>query len=269
MTDIRGRTVLITGGASGIGQLTGRMLLQRGAGRLVIWDVQEAGTRQVVQALTAAGYSAEGFTVDIADPHQLRSTFEEMQTRGIVVDILVNNAGIIVGRTFEEHTEDDIARTMEVNAVAPMQLARALLPGMIERGTGHIVNIASAAGLVANPRMSVYCASKWAMIGWSDSLRIEMEQARTGVRVTTVTPYYISTGMFAGVRSRFIPILKPEKVARAIVRAIESDAIFLRLPAIVNLLPLVRGLLPVRWFDRVVGEWMGVYQSMTSFRGRT
>lgn len=268
MTDIRGRTVLITGGASGIGRLTGQLLLRRGAGRLVIWDVHEAAMRQLVEELTASGYRAEGFAVDVTDTRLLRDTVREMEARGITVDILVNNAGIIVGRTFEEHTADDITRTMEVNAVAPMQLARALLPGMIERGTGHIVNIASAAGLVANPRMSVYCESKWAMIGWSDSLRLEMEQARMGVRVTTVTPYYISTGMFAGVRSRFIPILKPGKVARAIVRAIEHDAVFLRLPAIVNFLPLVRGLLPVRWFDRVVGEWMGVYQTMRGFRGR-
>jgi short-subunit dehydrogenase len=116
--------------------------------------------------------------------------------------------------------------------------------------------------------MSVYCASKWAVIGWSDSLRLELEQAQSGVNVTTVTPYYIDTGMFAGVRSRVIPILKPQRVANAIVAAIAADRIFLRLPRLLNFVPLLRGMLPTRWFDRVGGEWLGVYHSMREFKGR-
>lgn len=268
MTDIRGKTVLVTGGASGIGQLCGRMLLERGAARLVVWDIQADAMQRVLGEHEAAGHHAEGFAVDLADPASVRRAVQELHGRGIAVDILLNNAGIVVGRTFAEHTEADVARTMEVNAIAPMQVARALLPGMLARRTGHIVNIASAAGMVANPRMSVYCASKWAMVGWSDSLRLEMEQARTGVSITTVMPYYVSTGMFAGVRSRIIPIQKPEQVARAIVNAIATDAIILRLPRILDLLPLLRGVLPTRVFDRVVGGWMGVYDSMRTFRGR-
>jgi short-subunit dehydrogenase len=157
---------------------------------------------------------------------------------------------------------------MDINALAPMYLTRELLPGMVRRGGGHIVNVASAAGMVSNPQMSVYCASKWAVIGWSDSLRLEMESARTGVKVTTVTPYYIDTGMFAGVRSAFIPILTPDHVANEIVAAIKRDKIFLRLPRVLNLLPLLRGIMPTRWFDRIVGEWLGVYHSMSGFRGR-
>ena len=157
---------------------------------------------------------------------------------------------------------------MDVNVLAPMRLTRTLLPSMLARRRGHVVNIASAAGMVSNPGMSVYCASKWAMIGWSDSLRLEMERGRTGVRVTTVAPYYIDTGMFEGVRSRLIPILKPERVARDIVSAIAGDRVFLRLPRILNLLPLVRGLMPTRVFDKVGGEWFGVYDTMSTFRGR-
>jgi short-subunit dehydrogenase len=106
------------------------------------------------------------------------------------------------------------------------------------------------------------------VIGWSDSLRLEMELARTGVKVTTVTPYYIDTGMFAGVRSAFIPILAPDHVANEIVTAIKRDKVFLRLPRVLNLLPMLRGIMPVRWFDKIVGEWLGVYHSMGGFRGR-
>jgi all-trans-retinol dehydrogenase (NAD+) len=265
---IRGKTVLITGGASGIGFLMGRKLLAAGAQHLLIWDIQKEAMDRAVAELASRGYRVDGFRVDLADPAQVQATVHAMQSRGIVVDILINNAGVVVGKPFVDHLPADIARTMDVNTLAPMYLTRELLPGMVARGSGHIVNIASAAGMLSNPRMSVYCASKWAVIGWSDSLRLEMEQARTGVAVTTVTPYYIDTGMFAGVRSRVIPILKPERVADEIVAAIERDKIFLRLPRLVNFLPLLRGILPTRWFDRIAGEWFGVYESMTEFRGR-
>jgi short-subunit dehydrogenase len=191
-----------------------------------------------------------------------------MRERGIRIDILVNNAGVIVGKTFVAHLPEEIQRTIAVNTIAPMQLTRELLPAMLERASGHIVNISSAAALVSNPGMSAYCASKWAMTGWSDSLRVELEQARSGVRVTTVMPYYTNTGMFAGVRSRLIPILEPEYVAREIVAAIRDDRIFLHLPKWFRLVPLLRALLPVRWFDRVAGEGFGIYHSMSTFTGR-
>ncbi|CAD7038149.1 short-chain dehydrogenase [Pseudorhizobium endolithicum] len=191
-----------------------------------------------------------------------------MEARGIEVDLLINNAGIVVGKRSTDHNFQDIAGSMGLNALAPMDVAHRLLPGMIARGGGHIVNIASAAALVSNPKMSVYCASKWAMAGWSDSLRLEMEEANTGVKVTTIMPYYIDTGMFEGVRSRVLPILKPDKVVEQILAAIEKDWIYLRLPWLVNFVPLMRGILPARWFDRVVGNWFGIYRSMDDFRGR-
>ena len=268
MSQIRDKTVLITGGASGIGGLLGRKLLAAGAKQLVIWDIQEEAMNRVANDLTAQGHWVTTFEVDVADPGRVQAAARAMHAAGIAIDVLVNNAGIIVGKAFVDHTAADIARTMDVNALAPMYLTRELLAGMIARGRGHVVNVASAAGMLSNPRMSVYCASKWALIGWSDSLRLEMERARTGVKVTTVAPYYIDTGMFAGVRSSVIPILAPDYVANQIVEAIERDRIFLRLPRMLNFLPLLRGMMPARWFDRVVGDWIGAYRSMNGFTGR-
>lgn len=265
---IRGATALVTGGASGIGLLTGERLLAAGASRLVIWDIQDTAMHAAADALTARGFHVEARRVDVTDPAQLEAGVRALRESGTEIDIIVNNAGIVVGKSFVEHSPVDIDRTMDVNALAPMRLTRALLPSMLARRRGHVVNIASAAGMVSNPGMSVYCASKWAMIGWSDSLRLEMERGRTGVRVTTVAPYYIDTGMFEGVRSRVIPILNPDRVARDIVSAIAADRVFLRLPRILNLLPLVRGLMPTRVFDKVGGEWFGVYDTMSTFRGR-
>jgi NAD(P)-dependent dehydrogenase (short-subunit alcohol dehydrogenase family) len=126
-------------------------------------------------------------------------------------------------KAFVDHTSAEIDRTLALNTLALMDLSSAVLPGMIARRRGHIVNMASAAGLVVNPRMSVYCSSKWAVIGWSESLLLEMRSGRTGVNVTTVMPYYIKTGMFAGVNSSpLMPLMEPEDAARAVFSAIEK-----------------------------------------------
>lgn len=268
MTRIALCNALITGGASGLGYLLAQRFVAAGARHVTLWDIDAAGLAQAVEQLQAQGGRVTGFVVDITDTAAMDEALAAMDAGGIRVDLLVNNAGIIVGKRFIEQSDATITRELAINTIAPMQLALRVLPRMVAEDRGHLVTIASAAGLVSNPRMSVYCASKWAAVGWSDSVRLELAQQQSAVRVTTVTPYYTSTGMFAGVRSPIIPILPPERVVDAVVRGIERDAIWVRTPGIVHLLPLVRGLLPTRWFDVVVGRWLGVYTTMASFTGR-
>lgn len=267
MTEIAGRTALITGGASGIGLLMGRMLLERGAARLIVWDASVANietARATLDPLGAVVFNR----VEVSDTEAVLAAVAGLEADRMVIDLLINNAGIVVGKPFLEHGHADIDRTIAINTGALMHLTRALLPSMAVHGRGHVVNIASAAALVSNPNMSVYAASKWAVMGWSDSLRQELERSGTDIRVTSVLPYYIHTGMFDGVRSRLIPILQPEDVARRILRAIERDAVFLHMPAIIRLLPLLRGLLPTRALDFVLNRIFGVASSMDNFRGR-
>lgn len=268
MTAIRGATALVTGGASGIGLLVAQRLFAAGAAQVAIWDIDAAALDRAVAGFRAKGFHATGTRLDLSRPDDIAAALAEADRQGLSPDILLNNAGIVVGKPFAAHTGADIRRTMEINAIAPMTITRAFLPGMIARGRGHVVNISSAAGMLSNPNMSVYCASKWALIGWSDSLRLEMQAGRTGVRVTTVTPTYIDTGMFQGAKLRLIPVLRPEAVADAIVRAIRRDRIFLRLPGLVNLLPFLKGIMPARVFDAVGGRLFGIYGSMDRFRGR-
>lgn len=268
MSTIAGSTVLITGGAAGIGYLMGKRLLEQGAGRLLVWDVDGEALRRVVAELTRLGFPVEGHRVDVTSLARVQCAVRELEARAVAVDLLVNNAGIVVGKEFADHSHAEIHRIMATNILGPMHLTRELLPGMLRRGRGHVVNVASAAGLLANPRMSVYCASKWAMLGWSETLRLELERSGSGVRVTTVLPSYIDTGMFAGVRSPVFPLLKADHVARAIVAAIRTDRTVLRVPRLLRLVPLLRGVLPARWFDTIAGEWLGVYDSMRTFRGR-
>lgn len=268
MSQIQGKTALITGGASGIGKLTGELLLAEGLKTLLIWDVDANAMEKTLAEFRGKGYKAEGMQVDVSNrdaiPEHARQT---LQVYG-APDILVNNAGIVTGKYFHRHNYDEIARTMEINALAPQYITHAFLDAMIKRGSGHIINIASAAGMVANPVMAVYCASKWAAIGWSESLRIEMEQLKTGIRLTTVTPYYIDTGMFKGVKTvKIMPVLKPKKVAHKIVLGIKRNKIFVRTPKLLYLLPLLKGILPVPWFDWLVGKQFKVYHSMKTFKG--
>jgi short-subunit dehydrogenase len=267
MTKIKGRTLLITGGASGIGRIMGRMALQRGAKKVVVWDINEDNIAATESELNSYG-EVKGYKVDVANTEMVKQMFALTTKECGDVDILINSAGIITGnKTFAEQSQQDIDRTMAINATAPMTVALQALPPMLERNVGHICNIASAAGFIANPRMSIYAASKWAVIGWSDSLRVELQESKSNVHVTTIAPYYISTGMFDGVRSRIIPILKPEWVAKKILNAIEKNKKISSWPLGYHLIRTLQALLPLRALD-LLCKVLGIYNALDHFKGR-
>mgnify|MGYP003293799237 FL=1 len=268
MTKIKGNNVLITGGASGIGRLMGRMSLEKGARTLIIWDINEANIASTVEEFKSIG-NVKGYRVDVSDSDKVVETAALTQKECGNVDIVINCAGIVTSNaTFDKLGIKEIERTMEINATAPMIIAQQFLPGMIERNHGHVCNIASAAGMISNPRMSVYAASKWAMIGWSDSVRIELKQMKSKVRFTTIAPYFINTGMFDGVKSRIFPILKPVPTARKILRGIEKNRNFKGIPFGYHFIRTCQALLPTPIFDYIFGEVVGIFHAMDHFTGR-
>jgi all-trans-retinol dehydrogenase (NAD+) len=140
---------------------------------------------------------------------------------------------------------------------------------MIERGRGHVVTIASASGLIGVAKLTDYASSKWAAVGFDESLRAELRKSARGVKTTVVCPYYIDTGMFRGVKSRFprlLPILSESAVAERVVSAIRQDKRRVVMPGLVSLIPAMR-LLPVAAFDWVA-TFLGVNASMDEFKGR-
>lgn len=260
--------VLITGGASGIGKIMGRMALEKGAKCFIIWDINLVGIEATRKELSKYG-NVKGYVVDVSNNEIVNIAYRKTVEDCGDIDILINCAGIITSnQTFDQQTPDEIVKTMNINTIAPMFVARAMLPDMLERNRGHVCTIASAGGMISNPKMSVYAASKWGVIGWSDSVRIELQEMKSDVHFTTVAPYYINTGMFDGVKSRIIPILKPEYVAKRVIRAIERNKAFRGIPFGFHFIRFWQAILPTRVFDFFFGQVFGIYHTMDQFTGR-
>ena len=260
--------VLITGGGSGIGLIMGKMALKKGARTFIIWDINVVAIEAAKKELSHLG-NVKGYVVDVSNPDTVAAAYKKTVEDCGHVDILINCAGIITSnRTFDQMTSEEIVRTININTVAPMLVARAVLPDMLKRNCGHLCTIASAGGMLSNPKMSVYAASKWGAIGWSDSVRIELQEAKSNVHMTTVAPYYIKTGMFDGVKSRIIPVLPPEYVAKRVIRGIEKNKIFCGIPFGFHFIRFWQTVLPFKVFDLFFGKVVGLYNAMDDFKGR-
>ena len=264
---LQGNTVLITGACSGIGKIMARRSLEKGARQVIIWDINEQAIEATVSELSALG-SVCGFRADISDPDSVDAAYRATKAAAGEVDILINNAGIITNNlTFAEQTDRDISRTIDINTKGAMFVALRYLKDMKARGRGHICNVTSSAGMLALPKMALYTASKWAAIGWSESVRIELTREKSPVHVTTIAPYFINTGMFDGIRS-FFKIQNPETVARKALRAIEIDKWYKGIPFSEHFIRLMQGIFPQRLFDFVFGDVCGLYTVMNHFTGR-
>ncbi|MHA7306644.1 SDR family oxidoreductase [Arthrobacter sp. TMN-49] len=269
---LAGSTVLITGAAMGMGKMYAQLAVRDHAAHVVLWDINGQLLEEAAAELTGGGAVIHSYVVDVSKLEDIEVAAEKVRNEVGTPDILINNAGIVRGKYFWEHEQrGDIAATMAINTLALMHITREFLPAMIERGrTARIVNVASAAGLLANPRMSVYSSSKWAVIGWSDSLRLELKQAgHRHIKVTTFCPSYIKTGMFEGARGPLLtPLLEPAAVTERVWAAMKEGTPMLMMPWTVKLSTALRGILPVAAWDVVAGRVFGVYRSMDHFTGR-
>jgi all-trans-retinol dehydrogenase (NAD+) len=269
MTELAGKRILITGGAGGLGRRTALEFAARGA-ELVLWDLDEARLEATTaDLLEASGRRAHGYVVNVMQREMVYATARQVEEEVGPIDIVVNNAGIVSGRSFLELSDEAIERTFGVNTLALFWVTRAFLPGMLERNHGHVVTIASASGWVGVARLADYAASKWAAVGFDESLRMELRQKGSGVRTTCICPFYINTGMFDGVKTRFpwlLPILEEKAVAARIVKAVERNEARVMLPPVLALVPVGR-FLPTAMFD-ALSEFLGVNATMDEFKGR-
>lgn len=269
--------VVITGAGSGIGRLMAFRVAGEG-GHVAVWDVDGEAARETVDLINderrrnGADFpyapKAVAFTVDVTDNAAVRRAARETIDALGAVNVLINNAGVVSGAPFEELTERQIRRTFEVNAMSLFWTTRAFLPELRRRRRAAVVTVASAGGIVAVARQTDYAASKFAAVGFMNALRAELRKSGSHIRTLTVCPYYIDTGMFEGVTTKFprlLPILKEEHVANAIVDAVAKGRERLIMPPFAAV-AAVAAALPPKLSDPLYG-FFGLNDTMDHFIG--
>lgn len=241
---IRGKVVAITGAGRGIGLATARALAARGA-RVSIGDLDAALAREAAASLPGAF----GTALDVRSKDSYARFLEETRASLGPVDVLINNAGIMPMGHFELEDDAITRAQVDINLHGVINGMKLVLPAMKARRQGHIVNVASIAGRVPIPGASVYCATKFAVIGLTESVRQEVREY--GIAVTLVLPSRVTTELSSGTGSGGIPTAEPEDVAQAIVDALRERLPEVTAPRFLQPFTRLAQVMP-RWLERRV-----------------
>lgn len=268
MKKLRDRRVLITGGAQGIGLAIARRFAEDGA-RIVLSDIDAERLEAARELLAGEGAECRTVVADVTDFDGLGDFRRRVLEAGDGLEILINNAGVVHGGAFLEVPLEQHLGTLRVNTEAVVAVTHTFLGDLIAADAGHLVNVASASGFIGLPWASTYAASKSAVIGFSESVRIELRRlGHRHVGVTTVCPSYVRTGMFDGVREPLMtPFLTPRKLARKVHKAVRKNDPFVLEPAMVKITPLLKAALPTGASDLLL-DTFGVSTGMKSWRGK-
>ncbi|MDR2370659.1 MAG: SDR family oxidoreductase [Treponema sp.] len=267
MKSVKDKLVLITGGAGGIGRLMAFEFARRGA-KVAVWDLNPTALAALEDEARREGFNIRGMVCDVSDREAVYRQAGALGAEMGPLDILVNNAGVVSGKTLLETPDEKIIKTMNVNVLPLFWTVKAFLPSMIERNSGHLVTISSAAGIIGVRGLADYCASKFAAFGFNESVRMELNRLKSRVKTTVICPYFADTGMFLGVKSPFplLPILKSSYVAQKIVSGVLKNRKCIILPFFVRTVAILR-LLPVSVLD-FLSDILGVSAAMDHFTGR-
>jgi short-subunit dehydrogenase len=234
---LSGRHVLITGAARGIGLATAELLVADGA-RVVLADLDGE-----LAASAAASLGARSVGLDVTDHAAFTAALDAIETDGGPLDVLINNAGVMPIGRFEESSGEAMYRAFDINVFALMHGTREAIRRMQPRGHGHIVNIASMAGVVPTPGAAVYSSSKHAVVGFCESLWWELRGS--GVDLTYVLPALVNTELSAGMkRTRATRVVEPGDVAAAVVAALRVPRLDVFVPHSMGAVTKLSGLIP-------------------------
>lgn len=268
MKNLRNKTVVITGAARGMGRSLAELLLKQRC-NVALVDIDRNALKEAESALSRKG-KCRGFYCDITDEDSVNKLAVDVKKQFGNVNILVNNAGIVRAAPVVELREKDVNLMIEVNLTALFRTCRIFIPQMIEAGEGHIVNMASAGGILAIPNLSAYSATKFAVIGFSDSLRQEMKKEEYEIGVTYVTPNTVNTGMFKGSSMvKGTSMLTTEAVTSRILQAILKNKPLCAVPrfSLRFAIPFLKLILSINAMDSL-NKRLGMWTINDSWEGR-
>jgi all-trans-retinol dehydrogenase (NAD+) len=235
------------------------MLVKEGC-HVALVDVNANALNETREELSAAG-EVQAFACDVSDKQKVYELAGRVRDQMGSASILINNAGIMRAAPIMELDDCAIESMISVNLTAQFWTSKAFIPQMLECGEGHLVNVASAGGLLAIPSLSAYCASKFGVVGFTEALRQEAKRYKWPVTVTCVCPNTVNTGMFKGARmATGTSILDTETVCHRILAGIKKNRSYVAIPnvAVGFLTPLTKVLLPTAAMDqlnRLLGLW--------------
>ena len=254
MDNIRGKTIAITGAARGIGFATAQALLARGA-RVVIGDRDVALGESAVAKLSNLG-PVSGYPLDVADPESFAAFLDKARADGGGhIDVLINNAGVMPVGPFLDHTEQTIRSAIEVNFYGVVNGCRLVLPEMVKRRRGHIINVASLAGMLAVPGQALYAGTKFAVVGFTTALADEY--ALQGIEVSCVMPTFTNTELISGTATGGMTApVEPEDIAAAVVKTLDKPKTIVSVPYSLRFIAAATAFLPPRgrrWLSAKTG----------------
>ena len=266
---VKGEHIVITGAGSGIGRRLAILLGERGA-KISCVGIIEASERATSKMIIDLGGNSHAHICNVGDQESVSMAFASARDTFGPISMLINNAGIVNAKNIIDSTLPEIEKVIRVNLISHFITIKEALPDMIAARKGHIVTLSSSAGLIGVNKLADYSASKFGVFGMTESLRMEMKKKYPGIRTTIVCPFYINTGMFKGVKTRFsllLPILEEEYAAHRILNAILQNEQILIMPLFVQLVLWLRAIASVDLFDKVA-QFMGISSSLDDFKGR-
>lgn len=275
MQSLKNKKVIVTGAAMGIGLATAKRLAKEGC-EVTVWDINETALAEATRQLSVFGNKVHAYVCDVTDKKRVMDLVQKAEQDMGRIDILINNAGILYGGRFIDRPVEDWERLTHVNLLSMYYTIHAVLPAMFSRNEGHIVNMSSAGGLIGAANLATYCATKWAILGLTESLRLEaIGSGKKNVKFSSIHPMYINQGMAAGAELNWfgrlmVPNIKShESIAMDIVeKALKRQRQVVKRPKIIHFLYLLRGILPPSWVTHYF-RLIGLCSSMKDWRGHS
>lgn len=271
---LQGKKVIVTGGAMGIGLATCRRLVREGCD-VTIWDLSEKELMTAEKELTAMGGKIFAYVCDVSDKDRTHELSEQARKDMGRVDILINNAGFVRDGMFWEQPVENAVKQMDVNVNALFYSIHEFLPEMMDRDSGHIVNVSSGVAISSAPGLAAYTTSKWAVWGLTDVLRLEVMTAKkNGVKFTSVHPGNITTGMFEGFALNWLgrliapPVKDHDVIAKGIVeKGLKKQRHLVVIPWQIYIGMIIRGIVPNFILARI-SLLVGLGSCVNNYQGR-